>query len=210
MNKLYLIIPIMLFSMTSFAQTKGDMYISGYISAECSMQQTTLPDGSHSTSAYHPLNSSFGLGIEYGYFVINNFRLSLALSMPFSSVPTSEENGKWLKNSTIGFGINPNISYYLILADRFYYTPEAGVAFEFGSYYEKLSSSTSYKSGYWGWQVYLTLISFEFRISEILAIGASMESLRHSSTRYESDPYPAFSQFNFNLNNADIYIRFYF
>ncbi len=146
MKKFYLIVPLMLFSMASFTQTKGEMFIAGTISADFGTQKTTLSDGSYSTSAKQPLSSSFGLGVEYGYFVADNLRLTLAMAVPFSSSPVEEVDGKWLKNTAVAFAINPNLAYYVKLADRFYYTPEVGVSFDFGSRKEQLSKSESYKT----------------------------------------------------------------
>ena len=110
MKKIVLIIAVMSISVISFAQTKGEMFIAGTVSADLGTQKTTLSDGSYSTSAKQPLSSSFGFGVEYGYFVADNLRLALAMSVPFSSSPVEEIDGKWLKNTAAAFAINPNIA----------------------------------------------------------------------------------------------------
>lgn len=100
------------------------------------------------------------------------------MSVPFSSSPVEEIDGKWLKNTAAAFAINPNIAYYVKLANRFYYTPEVGVSFDFGSRKEQLSKSESYKTPFWGWNVYANLLALEFRVTDKFAIGALIGSYR--------------------------------
>ena len=64
MKKIVLIIAVMSISVISFAQTKGEMFIAGTVSADLGTQKTTLSDGSYSTSAKQPLSSSFGLALS--------------------------------------------------------------------------------------------------------------------------------------------------
>lgn len=213
MKRFYLIMSVMLLSIASFAQTKGEMFIAGTVSADLGTQKTTLSDGSYSTSAKQPLNSSFGLGVEYGYFVADNWRLTLAMAVPFSSSPVEEVDGKWLNNTAAAFAINPNVAYYVKLADRFYYTPEVGVSFDFGSRKEQLSKSESYKTPFWGWNVYANLLALEFRVTNKFAIGAVIGAIGYGNTRFtdkDTDAYLDNSQFTFGLNDSSVHVRFYF
>lgn len=213
MKRLIILSIALLFSLSAFAQVKGDMYLAGNLGASCGTQTVTLSEGSYSTKTSQPLDASFGIGAEFGYFVANNMRLAFSLSLPVSFSPTSEDDGKWLKNTTVAVGINPNIAYYVRLAERFYYTPEFGVFFEFGSYKQKLSSSQSYRTGVWGWGVYLHYAAFEFRINEKFALGFNVGSLDYSSAKImdqESDSSISTGQFKFYLNSASIDFRFYF
>ena len=103
MKKLVLFAVAMLVSVASFAQKKGDMFIAGSISADCGTQTTSLSDGGYSTSVSQPLSTSFGFGVEYGYFVADNLKLAMAMSVPFSSSPVKEVDGKWLKDTIYKF-----------------------------------------------------------------------------------------------------------
>lgn len=85
---------VMLLSIASFAQTKGEMFIAGTVSADLGTQKTTLSDGSYSTSAKQPLSSSFGFGVEYGYFIADNWRLTLAMAVPFHHLQLK----RWMEN----------------------------------------------------------------------------------------------------------------
>lgn len=213
MKKILLFSVAMLIGVASFAQKKGDMFVAGSISADFGTQKTTISDGSYSVSAKQPSGASFSLGAEFGYFVVDNLRLSMYLSVPFSSSPVEEVDGKWLRNTAAAFAINPNVAYYVRLADRLYYTPEVGVAFEFGSRKEQLSVSESYKTPFWGWNVYANLLALEFKVSEKLSIGALVSGISYGNTRFtdkKTDAYLDSSQFNFDLNNSSVHFRFYF
>lgn len=213
MKKVGLLLAIMLVSMASFAQTKGEMFIAGTISADFGTQKATLSEGGFSTSASQPLSSSFSIGAEYGYFVADNLRLTLAIAAPFSSSPTEEVDGKWLKDKASSFAINPNVAYYVRLADRFYYTPEIGVSFNFGSLKEQLTKSETYTTPFWGWDVYVNLLALEFRVSEKIAIGAVVSGLSYGSgiyTNKDTEAKYAVNQLNFDFNNSSVHFRFYF
>lgn len=213
MKKFYLIVSVMLLSVTTFAQNKGDMFIAGTVGLDLGSQKATISDGSYSTSAKQPSDFGFSFGVEYGYFVADNLRLALAMSVPFSSSPAEEVDGKWLKNTAAAFAINPNVAYYVRLAERFYYTPEVGVSFDFGSRKEQLTASETYKTPFWGWNVYANLLALEFRVSEKLAIGALVSGISYGNTRFTDKTTSAYldsTQFNFDLNNSSVHVRFYF
>ena len=213
MKKILLFSVAMLIGVASFAQKKGDMFVAGSISADFGTQKTTISDGSYSTSAKQPSGASFSLGAEFGYFVVDNLRLSMYLSVPFSSSPVEEVDGKWLKDKASSFAINPNVAYYVRLADRFYYTPEVGVSVNFGSLKEQLSKSETYKTPFWGWDVYANLHALEFRVSERIAIGALVGGISYGSAIYtnvDTDVKATINQFDFDFNNSSIHFRFYF
>lgn len=212
MKKFYLLTLIMSMCVTSLAQTKGDMFISGSIAVEGGKQTVKWSEDSYSESESSPLDFLFQGGIEFGYFLANNFKVGLSVYIPYLATPTDKDGGKWLKNQTLGIGLNPNIAIYTHITDRFYYAPEIGAQFEFGRYLEKLSNSEMYLYGYSGWGAYLNLISFEFRVSHKLAIGIHSGSLSYISATINYDDDFAFttSQIKFNLNRAGISARIYF
>ena len=99
------------------------------------------------------------------------------------------------------------------LADRFYYTPEVGVSVNFGSLKEQLSKSETYKTPFWGWDVYANLLALEFRVSERIAIGALVGGISYGSAIYtnvDTDVKATINQFDFDFNNSSIHFRFYF
>lgn len=213
MKKLLTLSAMLFMSIAMFAQNRGDMYIAGSIGASFGNQKSDYFDGAYTTTSNQPLTTSFNLQAEFGYFVADNLRLALALGVPFSSSPSSKSGDTWLKTNTIGLQINPNIAYYVIITDRLYYTPEIGGSFEFGSYKEDMTTSSSYNANYTGWDVYAHLLALEFRVSQKFAIGVGIGSISYgyakikdkSSTRYAGN-----GQFRFALNDAGVHARFYF
>lgn len=212
MKKIVFLLVMMLCGTIAVAQNKGDMFISGTISSEFGTQTASYSEGGYSKSASQPLSSSFSFGVEYGCFVAENVRLALAVAIPFSTSPIEEVDDKWLKDKATSFMINPNVAYYVRLADKFYYTPEVGVAVNFGSLKEQLSASETYKTPFWGWDVYANLLALEFRVSERFAIGAVACGLSYGSgiyTNVDTEAKYTVNKLDFSLNNASLHFRFY-
>ena len=213
MKKLLLLTVVMLISLGSYAQIKGDMFFGAAISAEFGYQEVVVSQDHYSTSTKQPLNASFGCGVEYGYFIANNLRLALALSVPFYSTPTEEYDGKWLKNKITAVAVNPNFAYYVRLAERLYYTPEIGAIFNFCSAKNQLTESKSHTGTYWGWNAYVNILALEFKVSEKVAIGAIIGGIRYGSVIYNdkaTDTKSTVNQLNFGFNNSSVQFRLYF
>ena len=224
MKRVTFIVVAMLMSIASFAQAKGEHYIAGTFSADFGTQKTTfeyglLPStfakGAYSESSKTPLNTKLALGAEYGHFVANNFRLAMALGVSYQGIPLEETNIKWLRNKTVSFVVNPNVSYYFPLADRLYYTPEIGASFEFGSIKEELTLHEAYTTPATGWAVYVNLLALEYRVSEKAALGILVGGFHYgtasvtiidtfgSESKYKS------SQAKFDFNTSSIHFRYY-
>ena len=172
-------------SATAMAQQKGDKFIGGAISA------TTV----------NAATFNLGVAIEGGGFVADRWALSGTASYDL------------LNRDDHMLVVAPQVAYYVRLADRLYYTPEVGVSFDFGSRKEQLSVSESYKTPFWGWNVYANLLALEFKVSEKLSIGALVSGISYGNTRFtdkKTDAYLDSSQFNFDLNNSSVQVRFYF
>lgn len=214
MKRILLIAAILCGTLSVFAQNKGDKYIAGSIGASFGNQEQELSNGTVSTTASQPLSTSLSLQGEIGYFIADNLRVGLALGVPFTSTPSTEDgNGNWLKTKTVGFQINPSIAYYVPLAENLYYTPEVGGAYEIGSYKEQLTTSNTYNADYTGWDLYFNFLALEYRVNEKLAIGTAIGALGYVNAKVtDKDTEAALttSQFQFNLNSGSIHLRFYF
>lgn len=213
MKRIFLVAVVALFSAAVSAQNKGEMYVAGSISASFGSQNSELYTGGISTTSNQPLGTSLNLQGEFAYFVANNLRLSLALGVPFSSSPTNKDGNTWLYTKTVGFQINPNIAYYVRLADRFYYTPELGFSYEIGSYKEDQAANVSYNADLSGWDVYAHILAFEFRATQRFALGVMVGSLSYANAIIKdrsSDAYLGNGQFMFNFNSGGIAARIYF
>ena len=200
------------FAMT--AQNAGDKYIAASLAFSFGNQNVeTSNDGVYSTMQSAPLATSVGLQAELGYFSADNFRLGLCLGIPFNSTPESLSGTTWLKTKTVGFSINPNIAYYLPLADRLYYTPEIGFSYEIGSYKEDLTTSTTYNANYSGWDLYVHILALEYRVSPKFAIGVGIGSVSYANAKIKdknSGAYISSKQFSLDFNSSTTHARFYF
>ena len=194
------------------AQSKGEKYIAVSVGASFGSENVESYDGAYTTNTSSPLTTSFNVMGEFGYFIADNLRLALALGVPYSSTPTTKSGNTWLRRNTIGFQINPNIAYYVRLADNFYYTPEVGFSYQFGGYKEDMTTSTSMNLNYSGWDVYANILALEFRVSEKLAIGAGVGAVSYSTVKYTEKgaaEYIKDGQFRFDLNSASVHVRLY-
>ena len=213
MKKLLIALAALFTCVALSAQTKGEKYIAVSAGASFGSETVTAHSASYTNTEKNPLASNLSAMGEFGYFVADNVRLALAVGVPFTSSPKSKtEDNIWLLNNTIGIQINPNIAYYVKLANNFYYTPEIGFSYEFGSYKEEMTGSVSMNLKYNGWDVYANILSLEFRVSKKLAIGANVGNISYASlkiTEKGSADYIKYGQFKFNLNSASVHIRFY-
>ncbi len=207
MKRFILTALVMFIGMTLSAQQKGDFYLSGSMSASAG-KIFQVDDEDDLGLDSQPLQASFGIGSELGFFVKDNVRLGFALSMPYSSIPYDYEDGEWLKIRTIGFGFNPNISYYVKLTNNLYYTPEFGVSLEAGTIKEPLSSIEKHIDGYFAWNIYISFLAFEFKVSDSFSLGAGVGSFGYASLKKLQCDITT-SQFSFSLNNASLSARFY-
>ena len=205
MKKISLLAIAVLMSVASFAQKKGDMYVSGFFSAD-------LGSYNVGTSEWRPFESSFEIGAEYGYFVADNLRLGLEVSVPFSSSPNEGIDGESYRYNTTLLSICPNVAYYVKMGDKCYYTPEFGVAYQWGKDQTKgteLYASSSHSST---WGAYLDILAFEFKVSEKFSIGAKVGGIGFASSNYaySEDQTYKINQFIFDFSSAIVDFKFYF
>ena len=211
MKKILAVSALLFIGLAMFAQSRGENYLGVSLGTSFGTQKSRLFDGINTTTSVEPSATSASLNVEGGFFVVDNLRLSLATGVSFNSTPSSATSS--LNTNTLGVQINPSIAYYVKLADRLYYTPEVGGAFEIGVYWEKLTSNTSYTTRYMGWSVYAHLLALEYRVSQKFAIGIGLGSVSYTYAKVKdgsSDVFIDTGQFLFNLNSATASAKFYF
>lgn len=156
MKKLFFIISAMLIAATSFAQMRGDMYVGGTLGITAGSSSNVVIYKNTQTKS-DPLNSvNFTLAPEFGYFVIDNLKVGAKMAYGINS--TGDDS--WTNYHS--FIIGPNVSYYLKLADRFYYTPEIGMYASVGSSEYNISDNTKSTFTQGGFNLALNIGSFEF------------------------------------------------
>ena len=213
MKKNVLFAIAMLMSVTSFAQKKGDMYVAGSFATDFGSYSMSSSADGYATSEKTPFGTSFEIGGDYAYFVADNVRLGLGVSFPFSSSPIEKVDGKWLKDKTTEFEVNPNVAYYVKLADRFYYTPEIGMLYQGGTIKTQLSPSDTESAQVSTWGGYINLLAFEFQASERIAIGVTFGGVAAYSSLYtyaDDDAKYKMNQFIGAFNNGGLLFRWYF
>ena len=212
MKKNVLFAIAMLMSVTSFAQKKGDMYVAGSFATDFGSYSMSSSADGYATSEKTPFGTSFEIGGDYAYFVADNVRLGLGVSFPFSSSPIEKVDGKWLKDKTTEFEVNPNVAYYVKLADRFYYTPEIGILFQWSTIRTQISPSLTESTQISTWGGYINLLAFEFQTSERIAIGVTFGGIAAYSSFYTYADYDAKYKMNQYLgafNNGSLHFRWY-
>ena len=203
---------VSLLSQVSFAQKKGDMYVAGSFATDFGAYTRSSSADGYATSEKTPFGTSFEIGGDYAYFIADNTRLGLGVSFPLSSSPIEKVNGKWLKDKTADFYISPDVAYYVKLADRFYYTPEIGMLFEWSRIRTQLSPSLTESTSISTWGGYINLLAFEFQVSERIAIGITVGGIAAYSSVYtynDSDVKYKMNQFFCDLNNGSLHFRWY-
>lgn len=145
---------------------------------------------------------------EFDYFVADNFRLSFAVGVPFTSTTVADN----LKQNTFGVYFNPNIAYYVKLTDNFYYTPEIGGGYELGSFKQKYTSTVLVNGKYNGYYLYFAPLYFEFKVNPRFAIGVTIGEFYYENYKYKDSSNQIVDKsdsFSFMLNAGNVCCRFY-
>lgn len=212
MKKIILITAALFACMVLSAQNKNEKYISVSISTSFGIENVESYDGAYTTHTTNPLTTSLNVMGEFGYFIADKIRLAMAVGVPFSSSPTTKSGNTWLRNNVVGVQVNPNIAYYVKLADNFYYTPEIGFSYNLGTFKEDITTNASMNLNYNGWDVYANILALEFRISPKLAIGTNIGAISYSNVKYTergTAKYIKDSQLRLDFNDASFHVRFY-
>lgn len=187
MKKFFVLLSAMSIAAVSFGQVKGEMSVGGKlgITAGSLTGSTTVSVGNNaSTEKNNPFsNVNFIIAPEFNYFVIDNLQITGRLAYGVSSVGIRdiEDNNYRNRVNTHSFMIGPAVSYYLKLADNFYYTPEFGI---YASVYveESITKAAGEKNivkspAFGGADLQFHLASFEYRPTPGLGISMNLLSM---------------------------------
>lgn len=216
MKKHVLFVAVMLISIASMAQSKGDRYVSGTLGFDSGNQTTILKEGAFSYTQSQPLDTELGIGAEYGFFAADNLKIAMAIGASWGSSPIAEYDWGWAKRNVIACSVSPSIAYYIRLTDNFYYTPEIGMTFERGKMSEQVDETEKITLPALGWAAYVQPFSFEFKVSEKIALGAIIGSINYLSATFSDDTNVkskseiVVNQLKFNMNESSIHLRFYY
>lgn len=198
MKKIILLFVLMIISASSYAQIKGDIYIGGSFVAENFFDKTEV-------NKYRV--SVFDTYAEVGYFIDDNFRLSMSLGLPFSSTAHKFENtDRNSKESSSSFIINPNAAYYIKLTDKIYYTPEFGVGINIGITDDKISADDS---RLYNINAYISFLSFEMKVTNNFSVALNSGHLTYGVYSFINKLDTNYLDFNFLASNQ-VALRWYF
>ena len=192
MKRLFCILLALTACVSLSAQQRGDKAISVYAG------------GAFSNAPYTAVQAAG----EFNYFVADNFRLSFAVGVPFTSTTVADN----LKQNTFGVYFNPNIAYYVKLTDNFYYTPEIGGGYELGSFKQKYTSTVLVNGKYNGYHLYFAPLYFEFKVNPRFAIGVTIGEFYYENYKYKDSSNQIVDKsdsFSFTLNSGNVCCRFY-
>lgn len=211
MKKFALLIGMLVLTMNVFAQNKGDIYIGPSLSASYGKQYAAYYTSYQAYYASKPYDFSLNPSCEFGFFVANNFRLGVALGIPYSAYVDVETEDGWDIDYSLGISINPSMAYYVRLADRLYYTPEIGFKCEVWTDFPRLQDFTDFENNYFGFSVYANLFDLEFRVNEKLALGVGVGSIYYTHARKlrSASGILENSLWYINFNNGMVSVKFY-
>ena len=192
MKRLFCILLALTACVSLSAQQRGDKAISVYAG------------GAFSNAPYAAVQAAG----EFNYFVADNFRLSFAVGVPFTSTTVADN----LKQNTFGVYFNPNIAYYVKLTDNFYYTPEIGGGYELGSFKQKYTSTVLVNGKYNGYYLYFAPLYFEFKVNPRFAISVTIGEFYYDNYKYKDSSNQIVDKsdsFSFTLNSGNVCCRFY-
>ena len=215
MKKLSLLVGLIVLSIGTFAQSKGEMYVLASASASFGKvrSDTYNLNGLITNTTEDPSKTYLDFDAGFGWFAANNFRLELCLGVSYEKDPrgVSYDNVR-LYNKFTSFYVCPSLSYYVRLADRFYYAPEVGVMFTFGKYSHEETPSMTWNYPYRDYSIYANLLAFEYRVGPHFALWAGVGCLEYTHRDYFDEGKKFFSSNSvmFDLNSCLVSAHIYF
>lgn len=183
MKKIIILLIVAAVSVPVSAQKKGDMYLKGSFGISGGNTKNVNTSGGSKVTSTTPSPMSFSIAPGYGYFVSDNVKIAAELSYVLTCSPKGKDGDKQLSSFTNSFRVTPGASYYIKIADRFFYTPGVDMYLGLGNKKTQLSTSKTekdYSTTVFGFR--LNLLSCEFRASKHFAFSADFGDFGFSTT----------------------------
>ena len=194
MKKIILFVAVLSF-VTMTASAQNGWFVGGSISGEFSKVKLELDgtSGDTKTSTFSivpSINKMFG-----------NWSVGLGLGYEHTKYDDQDKEGQ--------FVLIPNVTYYLKIADKFYYTPGLNVGVGFGTY--KYDDDIA-DDDIFSFSAAIKPLSFEFRPTECIGINFAAGSIGYGMKQYKEGDYKeTYSDFFFGLNTgATVTFKFFF
>ena len=194
-------------SSTALAQLQGECYFGGSLGYKTSKSVVKVIGVDKSES---PGGNVLSITPEFGYFIKNRLRLSGYLGYGWQSQKVEWVDTAWLKQQTHVALLGAGLSYYVRLANNFYYTPEVALAVAMGAAVQDLTKTDKFKYMAVGFEAEVKLFALEYRPFDKFAFNVSLIDFNYvflGSPKYRTQS----SEVSFNmLTNASVSFRYYF
>ena len=183
-------------AVSASAQEAGEQTLGVSLGYQTSKTTIKLKLDNESEKTSVPGANNFGIALDYGYFVIDNLRVGASIGYGLDASIEDE--------SIHSLKIMPNVSYYIRLADNFYYTPNLslGFAMDVQHYQEEIHNVTiSENESMYGFGAELQPLAIEFRPSPRFAMSVSLCSLQYTTLKYSNEEY---RQYDASITRGDI------
>lgn len=163
------LVAIVAVAFTASAQKQGEQHIGANLGYNTGKTNVTLSLRGDNYSEKESIlgGDNLGVGVEYGYFVIDNLRVGGRIGYSYTA------DGDKSHSLTI----MPNIAYYVRLADKFYYTPNFAIGFGLGTTGKDEYTNESFTMC--GLATELQPLAVEFRPTKKFAMSVSLCSLQY-------------------------------
>ena len=183
-----MVLAMLVMSVSLSAQKKGEMYIQGSFGLSGGDRNSISTSNGSTTTRKDPLALSFNIAPEFGYFVCDNLKISLSLSYKLQRTPNGNDDDIKLYKFDNDFYITPNVSYYLKITDKFFYTPGVDIFVGYGNSVAQTSATEKTKSGSetsFGFR--FKIASLEYRLSSRLAFTANFGDFNFTTITEKED-----------------------
>lgn len=192
---------------TALAQLQGEYYIGGSLGYKTGNSVTKVTGVGKSDT---PGGDALTIMPEFGYFLKNRLRLSGYLGYGWQSQKIEKASSGWLRNQAHVALLGAGVSYYVRLANNFYYTPEVALYVAMGAYVQDVTTLDKFKYMAVGLQTDIKLFALEYRPVERFAFNVSLANFSYTylgAPKYDTQS----STLSFNLlTNASVSFRYYF
>ena len=161
------------------AQKAGDQSVNVSFGYETSNSSVVVSMDSESITETMPGDDTFAIGLGYGKFIKDNIRVGVDFG--YTETKYNAEDYK-----TNGIFIAPNIAYYMPIAKNIYYTPCVSAGYLSMDYIEE-DGNSKYSEKLSGYAISISLLAFEYRHSEKLAVNLDLGSFVYNSVSYNED-----------------------
>ncbi|MDR1846649.1 MAG: porin family protein [Bacteroidales bacterium] len=189
MKKVFLVLALSAFSTLGFSQSKW--LIDGNLSLGTTSSDVTITNGGTSTTTQQPSTFTFGIGVNAAYMVTDHLAIGLGIGFDLDKTTDESVPNTTTVDKTNTFSLLPQVHYFLPLSDKFVYAPALYIAIGFGGESTETtvgSVSNETTGDLFGFGVELQPLSFDFHLTDNIALHLGAGSISFMNTTYTTKP----------------------